>query len=148
MRRELADPDFSTFLAFPSSSQPGDDRDEQGDSPVGFATLRRNSVKTDHAHRNPDPAAYVEVKRLYVDQAFHGSGAGRALMDCLMREVKEACAAAKQAGMGTPTVWLGVWEGNARAQRFYEKYGFREDGEHVFMVGEVRDRDLLFVLRE
>jgi diamine N-acetyltransferase len=32
-------------------------------------------------------------------------------------------------------LWLGVWEGNLRAQRFYARHGFRKVGEHPFTVG-------------
>jgi ribosomal protein S18 acetylase RimI-like enzyme len=40
-------------------------------------------------------------------------------------------------------MWLGVWEYNPRAQRFYEKNGFRIVGSHVFLLGEDPQTDLL-----
>jgi diamine N-acetyltransferase len=40
-------------------------------------------------------------------------------------------------------VWLGVWENNPRALRFYAKFGFVEVGEHRFHVGSDAQRDLL-----
>ena len=40
-------------------------------------------------------------------------------------------------------MWLGVWEYNPRAQRFYEKNGFRIVGSHVFVLGEDPQTDLL-----
>jgi diamine N-acetyltransferase len=33
------------------------------------------------------------------------------------------------------TLWLGVWEHNARAIAFYTKCGFIDVGEHAFFVG-------------
>jgi len=40
-------------------------------------------------------------------------------------------------------MWLGVWEYNPRAQRFYEKNGFRQVGRHVFQLGNDPQTDLL-----
>jgi ribosomal protein S18 acetylase RimI-like enzyme len=40
-------------------------------------------------------------------------------------------------------MWLGVWEYNPRAQRFYEKNGFRIVGKHVFQLGTDPQTDLL-----
>jgi ribosomal protein S18 acetylase RimI-like enzyme len=40
-------------------------------------------------------------------------------------------------------MWLGVWEYNPRAQRFYEKNGFSVVGKHVFQLGEDPQTDLL-----
>jgi ribosomal protein S18 acetylase RimI-like enzyme len=37
-------------------------------------------------------------------------------------------------------------ESNFRAQKFYNKYRFREVGEHIFKVGNHEDRDLLYQL--
>jgi ribosomal protein S18 acetylase RimI-like enzyme len=36
---------------------------------------------------------------------------------------------------GATTLWLGVWERNARAQAFYRKHGFGKVGSQVFVVG-------------
>jgi diamine N-acetyltransferase len=68
----------------------------------------------------------VELKRLYVDSAGHGRGIGKRLLDDGIVRARAA---------GARAVWLGVWERNPRAQRFYEKEGFRRVGEHVFQLG-------------
>lgn len=39
--------------------------------------------------------------------------------------------------------WLGVWEGNVKAQGFYRKYGFEKFSEHSFKVGDKVDTDWL-----
>jgi len=42
-------------------------------------------------------------------------------------------------------IWLGVWEYNLRAQRFYEKYGFVNSGhKHDFPIGDTPQTDLWF----
>jgi ribosomal protein S18 acetylase RimI-like enzyme len=40
-------------------------------------------------------------------------------------------------------IWLGVWEHNRRAIDFYIKWGFKRFGEHIFMLGEDAQTDLL-----
>ena len=44
---------------------------------------------------------------------------------------------------GHDVMWLGVWEYNPRAQRFYEKNGFRVVGKHTFVLGSDPQTDLL-----
>jgi ribosomal protein S18 acetylase RimI-like enzyme len=36
---------------------------------------------------------------------------------------------------GATSLWLGVWERNARAQAFYRRHGFGKVGRHTFVVG-------------
>jgi ribosomal protein S18 acetylase RimI-like enzyme len=38
-------------------------------------------------------------------------------------------------------VWLGVWEKNARAIRFYTAWGFEKVGEQDFRLGNDLQRD-------
>ena len=76
----------------------------------------------------------VELNRLYSHQQFLGKGIGQALMDACFERAKHE---------NRDVMWLGVWEFNPRAQRFYEKNGFRVVGSHVFQLGEDRQTDLL-----
>jgi diamine N-acetyltransferase len=76
----------------------------------------------------------VELSRLYAHQKHLGQGVGQMLMDaCFDRARAE----------GRDVMWLGVWEYNPRAQRFYEKNGFRVVGSHVFLLGKDEQTDLL-----
>lgn len=68
----------------------------------------------------------LELCRLYALDKFIGKGVGRALM-------LEYLDAARRGGC--EICWLGVWEFNFRAQKFYEKFGFEKCGEHVFQLG-------------
>ncbi len=76
----------------------------------------------------------VEIKRFYVDSAWHGKGIASALMDTALEHV-----GSKKADQ----IWLGVWEHNPKAQRFYQKMGFLEVGDHVFQLGSDPQRDLI-----
>lgn len=76
----------------------------------------------------------IELNRLYSHQRFLGQGVGQKLMDeCLNRGIE----------LGCDVIWLGVWEYNPRAQRFYERNGFRVVGKHTFQLGSDPQTDLL-----
>ena len=81
-------------------------------------------------------AADGELQALYVAREAQGSGLGRALMDTALAWLER---------QGPRTLWLGVWSGNLKAQRFYARYGFEKAGEYDFPVGDWTDRE--FILR-
>ncbi|MEO8041355.1 MAG: GNAT family N-acetyltransferase, partial [Acidobacteriota bacterium] len=76
----------------------------------------------------------VELARLYSHQKHLGQGIGQSLMDACFERARAE---------GRDVMWLGVWEYNPRAQRFYEKNGFGVVGSHVFLLGEDPQTDLL-----
>jgi len=96
---------------------------------AGYAKLRAGS--SEPSVSGPAP---VELQRLYVDRSAIGGGLGAALM--------EACLSRAQAD-GYQTLWLGVWEHNARALAFYRRWGFQAVGAHAFRLGEDVQTDLI-----
>lgn len=76
----------------------------------------------------------IELSRLYSHQKYLGKGVGQTLMDESFRLAREH---------DRDVMWLGVWEFNPRAQRFYEKNGFTVCGKHVFQLGSDPQIDLL-----
>lgn len=78
----------------------------------------------------------LELKRIYVLKEYHGLGIAQRLMDFMMDyAIKNEYKA----------VWLGVWEHNVRAQKFYEKYGFKNSGHtHDFPIGSTPQTDFWF----
>lgn len=46
-----------------------------------------------------------------------------------------------------PRLWLGVWERNERAIKFYEKKGFNSFADHIFTLGNDAQRDVLMELK-
>jgi ribosomal protein S18 acetylase RimI-like enzyme len=89
---------------------------------------------------DPDVAAAVaarptiELSKVYVMPEQHGTGVAAALMD--------ASVAAARA-TGASSMWLGVNTENARANRFYEKSGFRIVGAKKFRLGDVDEDDFV-----
>lgn len=76
----------------------------------------------------------LELKRIYVLKEFHGKGIAQKLMDYIMQFA---------ADHQYEVVWLGVWEHNLRAQKFYEKYGFKNSGHtHDFPIGNTPQTDV------
>lgn len=99
---------------------------------VAFALLRRGASLPCIS----DPTA-LELQRFYVRGDSHGTGLAQRLMAACLDTARAAGAA------GATTLFLGVWEHNPRAIRFYEKQGFTTVGEHTFRVGSDDQRDLV-----
>jgi diamine N-acetyltransferase len=76
----------------------------------------------------------VELVRIYAEREYIGRGIGSALMQASLEEC---------ARKGWDTIWLGVWEKNPRAIRFYEKWGFSVAGQQIFKLGEDLQTDLV-----
>ena len=96
---------------------------------AGYAKLVLDNIEPGITAEKP-----IELNRLYSQQKFLGRGVGQTLMDaCFELAQKE----------GFDTIWLGVWEYNPRAKRFYEKNGFRQVGRHTFQLGSDPQTDLL-----
>ena len=79
----------------------------------------------------------LEIERIYVSKDFQGKGLGRCLMD---KAIGTAIQRQKK------YVWLGVWERNEKALRFYRRNGFYQVGTHLFVMGNDEQTD--FILRK
>lgn len=119
---EISDPQLITLLA------------EIAGELVGFAQLRLLHAVT--CVKGDRPA---ELYRIYVSGKWHGRGVAHELM----RAVYAAAAKA-----GSDCLWLGVWERNLKAIAFYRKCGFSHVGDHVFLLGQDPQRDLIMCVRE
>lgn len=117
MTQELSEPGSLNYLAF------------LGDRLVGFMRLRRNP-EVEHL-LGPNS---IELQRLYVDTSLKGQGIGGVMM-------QEALDFAVSSGFDW--IWLGVWEANFAAQKFYQKWGFERFSEHVFQMGDDPQTDWL-----
>lgn len=96
---------------------------------AGYAKIILDNIEPGITAERP-----VELNRLYSHQQFLGKGIGQGLMDACIERARQE---------DRDVMWLGVWEHNPRAQRFYEKNGFRVVGSHVFVLGEDPQTDLL-----
>lgn len=114
-RRELADPAITYLIA------------EQNGRTAGYAQVREGDAPA--CITGPSP---VEVRRFYVVHDFHGTGIAQALMDACATEARRR---------GGRTLWLGVFEQNPRAIRFYTKWGYEDVGGQTFLLGDDPQQD-------
>jgi len=70
--------------------------------------------------------APLKLWRLYLGEAFIGQGLGARLMAAVHEQARQR---------GARTLWLGVYDRNVRAVRFYERFGFAKVGGQEFLFG-------------
>ncbi|KAM0301483.1 hypothetical protein ACHAPM_005712 [Fusarium culmorum] len=99
---------------------------------LGFAYLTRGSSEP----CVEDLEKTVELQRIYVDPDSHGAGVGKALEKAIERMARD---------QGFKNLWLGVWEENPRAIKAYEKWGYKQVGDHDFTIGSIVQRDHIMV---
>jgi ribosomal protein S18 acetylase RimI-like enzyme len=120
-RAELEDTDTTVYFA------------ERAGAVVGYVMLREGKAPSCVAS-----ADALQVARLYARRSALGTGVGGALMQ---RALADAAARGKDA------VWLGVWDRNHRAIRFYESWDFHQSGTQPFLLGADLQTDLVLVRR-
>ena len=86
---------------------------DDGDRVVGFVG---------YGHHGPEDPDTGEVYALYVLPEYQGMGVGRQLLDAALDKLS-----------AFPHLCLWAVKGNERAIRFYEKNGFRLNGEEKFV---------------
>ncbi|MEL7147433.1 MAG: GNAT family N-acetyltransferase [Bacteroidota bacterium] len=99
---------------------------------IGYLRLNLGKAQTEFRENNT-----IEIERIYVLRTYQGMRVGWQLCDLV-------CDLARVQGM--EFIWLGVWEKNHSAIRFYEKYGFVTFSKHVFKLGDEDQTDLLMKL--
>lgn len=99
---------------------------------IGYLKLNTGEAQKENAHENA-----LEIERIYVLRAYHGKKVGQLLY-------QKAIEVAQQ--MEVDHVWLGVWEKNFRAMSFYKKNGFVAFDEHVFVLGDDCQTDIMMKL--
>ncbi len=101
---------------------------EEG-NPIAYLKLNFNQAQTDLKE-----AEGMEVERIYVESTHQGKGIGAALFDFAWDIAIER---------GMRYVWLGVWDQNPGAIRFYERQGFSAFSQHTFLLGKDLQSDIL-----
>ena len=103
----------------------------QGSEWAGYALLHGGE-----APAGVDAAHPVEIERFYVGEAWHGRGLAAPLMAAALDDAR---------AQGHDAAWLSVWQRNAKAVRFYEKQGFRVEGQIPYVFDGTPEDDYLMV---
>jgi ribosomal protein S18 acetylase RimI-like enzyme len=102
------------------------------DALVGYFMVNRAQAQTDIKEEEG-----LELERIYVLKAFQGMKIGEWMLNRVIEIATQ---------MKKKYVWLGVWEHNAGAIRFYLKKDFRQFGSHPYYIGKDKQTDWLLRL--
>ena len=114
---ELSDPDSMFFMA------------RIGGELAGYAKLCESDAPS-----VVSASRAIELERLYLASRWFGTGVALSLLNACFGEGRRRA---------REVMWLDVWDGNTRAQAFYEKHGFSLVGERPYDVGTITQRHLL-----
>lgn len=102
------------------------------DEVVGYLKVNWSKAQTERH----DLQAF-EIERIYVLNEYHGKKVGQKLYEKALSLAKNR---------QSTYIWLGVWEKNPKAIRFYEKNGFVVFDKHTFVLGSDIQTDVLMKL--
>jgi ribosomal protein S18 acetylase RimI-like enzyme len=117
IQQQLQNPDSTFYYVY------------KDDVLAGYFKLNTNSAQTDIK-----TGESIELERIYVLQEFQGNQIGKQML-------QEALKLA--ARMQKKFIWLGVWEKNTDAIRFYQKHDFVKFGTHPYFIGKDEQTDWL-----
>ena len=100
---------------------------------IGYLKVNSGQSQTEIKDKN-----YLEIERIYVLKEYHGKKVGQLLYEKAIKIAKSKNA---------EYVWLGVWEKNPRAIKFYEKNGFVPFDKHIFKLGNDKQTDIMMKLK-
>jgi diamine N-acetyltransferase len=104
-----------------------------GQNVVGYLKLNFGDSQTELKDEKS-----LEIERIYVLNEFQGKKIGQILYE-------KAIYVARQKKVDY--VWLGVWEKNQRAIKFYQKNGFVAFDTHIFRLGNDEQIDIMMKLK-
>ena len=114
---EIENPDTFFFFAM------------AGDEIAGYIKINYNTAQSEFQYNDA-----MEISRLYVSAPYQRREIGKKLANFAIN---------KALADRLTYIWLGVWEQNHDAIRFYERNGFKQFGTHEFLLGNDRQTDIL-----
>jgi ribosomal protein S18 acetylase RimI-like enzyme len=120
LKEELSNPYCSFYISY------------VGEEAVGYIKLNYQEAQTDIKSTEG-----AELERIYVLQKYQNQNLGQWMLEQAIDLAKAA---------GKKYLWLGVWEENKRAIRFYERHGFEKFGRHPYYIGSDKQMDWLMKL--
>ena len=117
LKSEIEDKESETFLAV------------ENQKTLGVLKINTGNAETESGLENS-----LEIQRIYILKESKGLGIGTVFMNLAEKKARE---------LGVSFIWLGVWEKNFPAQKFYTDKGFRRFSEHAFVLGDDVQTDFL-----
>lgn len=117
LKSELLNPNSTFFLAYVE------------DTLVGYFKLNEKEAQNEKFEKST-----MEIERIYIVDTFQKQGLGEQLLYKAIKISK-----AKKVDF----LWLGVWEHNNDAIRFYEKHEFTKFDTHPYYLGNDKQTDWL-----
>ena len=108
---------------------------EEGARAVGYAMLVHGEPYDENARAVVRHRPTTELSKIYVLPDAHGGGVASDLIEAALVVAQD---------LGAAGVWLGTNQQNARAQRFYVKWGFEKVGTKRFWVGDHWEDDFIY----
>ena len=96
---------------------------------AGYFKINENTAQTEL-----NGSESLELERIYVCEEFQGMKIGQWILEQVFDLAIE---------MNKIFVWLGVWELNFAAIKFYHRHGFVKFGEHPYYIGNDKQIDWL-----
>lgn len=101
--------------------------------PIGYLKINVATAQTELKESNS-----LEIERIYVVHEHRGKQVGQLLFNKALEIAHYK---------NFDYVWLGVWEKNAGAIRFYERNGMEKFDTHPFMLGSDQQTDHMMKLQ-
>ena len=106
---------------------------KENNNVIGYVKINKGQSQTELKNDKMS----VEIERIYVLKEFHGQRIGQLLYEKAMELALQ---------LKADYIWLGVWEENPRAIKFYQKNGFIEFNKHIFKLGDDEQVDIMMKL--
>jgi ribosomal protein S18 acetylase RimI-like enzyme len=129
--RHLGEDSFARYLTDPSHALFVAQTDTDL---VGYTMLVEGEPEDEDVASAVTTRPTAELSKVYVHPDHHGAGVAAALVAATVDEAIRR---------GAASVWLGVNQENARANRFYDKSGFALVGTKRFEVGDRYEDDFV-----
>lgn len=120
LRKELLNTNSSFYFVY------------QNNELVGYYKLNENEAQNEQFNTYS-----IELERIYVYKMFQGKNIGAQILNNIIEYAKQK---------ETLFLWLGVWDQNKSAIRFYKQHGFVIFDSHPYYIGNDKQTDLLMKL--
>ncbi len=117
LSQELKDPNTTFYFAYIDEHL------------AGYFKLNEHAAQTEIRSQEA-----IELERIYVLKTFQGKKTGQFMLKEALRIAFEN---------EKTFLWLGVWEKNTDAIRFYQKHGFYKFDTHPYFIGKDKQTDWL-----